>query len=99
MEQASTVLLYAVPCDSTVSSYQTFPLSSFVETERRDLRVDYLSSIDWFRLDGLYVIKAAVIVTISDGDAEARIILTFVISRWYLGGTNALFISSITCKT
>jgi len=99
MEQASTVLLYAVPCDSTVSSYQTFPLSPFVETERRDLRVDYLSSIDWFRLDGLYVIKAAVIVTISGGDAEARIILTFVISRLYLGGTNALFISSITCKT
>jgi len=74
MEQASIVLLYAVPCDSTVSSYQTFPLSPFVETERRDLRVDYLSSIDWFCLDGFYVIKVAAIVAISGGRVEACII-------------------------
>lgn len=92
MEQAGIVLLYAVPCDSTVNSYQTFPLSPFVETGRRDLRVDYLSSIDWFCLDGLYVIKAAAIVAISGGGAEAGIILTFAISRRHLGGTSALFI-------
>lgn len=79
MEQASIALLYAVSCDSTVSSYQTFPLSPFVEAERRDLRVDYLSSIDWFCLDGLYVIKVAAIVAISGDGAEVHIILTFTI--------------------
>lgn len=41
------------------------PPSALVGTERRDLRVDYLSGIDWFCLDGLYVIKAAAIVAIS----------------------------------
>lgn len=57
-----------------------------MEAERRDLRVDYLSSIDWFCLDGLYVIKVVAIVAISGDDAEARIILTFnditQVSRW-----------------
>lgn len=63
-----------------------------MEAERRDLRVDYLSSIDWFCLDGLCVIKVVAIVAISGDDVEARIILTFTILHRYLGGVNTLFI-------
>lgn len=50
------------------------PPSALVGTERRDLRVDYLSGIDWFCLDGLYVIKVAAIVAISDGSAAKRVL-------------------------
>jgi len=69
----TTAIVYAAPwfdCRFILNR----PPSALVGTERRDLRVDYLSGIDWFCLDGLYVIKVAAIVAISDGSAAKRVL-------------------------
>lgn len=74
-----------------------------METKRHDLRADYLSGIDWFCLDGLYVIKAAATVAISPDDAgelgcgrrrkggKSAYYINFRDIARYLGGANALF--------
>lgn len=68
-------IVYAVPWfDCRFILNRLPPSVALVGTKRRDLRVDYLLGIDWFCLDGLYVIKAATIVAISDGGVVKRVL-------------------------